>query len=145
MSSTPVYWPNDYTKLESTTKTWQWYGLTKLMLMDPYPHQLIQVAMHQYYIPDHSSNLIMNYFNNNHLRFSRSRFTTTSFKNVLPQGFIASSLSNCLSWFKHDYQGSKKGHQGKHLTLPAIQQEVYWRHYSHHNNQHTRQMDPQGF
>ena len=78
------------------------------------PHQLIQLALHQYYIPDHSSNLIMNYFNNNHLRFSRSRFTTTSFKNILPQGFIASSLSNCLSWFKHDYQGSKKGHQGKH-------------------------------
>jgi len=28
MSSTPVQWPNYYTKLESTTKTWQWYGLT---------------------------------------------------------------------------------------------------------------------
>ena len=49
------------------------------------PRQLIQVAMYQYYITDHSSNLIMNYFNNNHLRFSRSRFTTTSFKKVLPQ------------------------------------------------------------
>jgi len=44
------------------------------------PNQLIQVVMHQYYIPDHSSNLIMNYFNNNHFRFSSSRFTTTSFK-----------------------------------------------------------------
>jgi len=28
----------------------------------------------------------MNDFNNNHLRFSRSRFTTTSFKKVWPQG-----------------------------------------------------------
>ena len=49
-------------------------------------HQLIQVAMYQYYIPDHLSNLIMNYFNNNHLRFSNSRFTTSSFKKVLSQG-----------------------------------------------------------
>jgi len=49
-------------------------------------HQLIQVAMHQYYISDHSSNLIMNYFNNNHLRFSSRRFTTARFKKVLPQG-----------------------------------------------------------
>ena len=32
------------------------------MLMDPYPYQLTQVDMHQY-IPDHLSNLIMNYFN----------------------------------------------------------------------------------
>jgi len=40
------------------------------------PHQLIQVAMHQYYIQDHVSNLIMNYFNNIHIRF---RFTTTIF------------------------------------------------------------------
>ena len=51
-------------------------------------HQLIQVAMHQYYIPDHSSNLIMNYFNNNHLRFSSNIFTTARFKNVLPQGYF---------------------------------------------------------
>jgi len=51
------------------------------------------MAMHQYYIPDHSSNLITNYFNNNHLRFSRSRFTTTSFKKVLSQGcFIFAKL-----------------------------------------------------
>jgi len=33
------------------------------MLMDPYPYELTQVDMHQYYIPDHLSNLIMNYFN----------------------------------------------------------------------------------
>ena len=50
------------------------------------PYQLIQVAMHQYYIQYHSSNLITNYFNNNHLRFSSSRFSTTSFKMVLPHG-----------------------------------------------------------
>ena len=54
--------------------------------MDPIPHQLIQVAMHQFYIPDHSINLIMNYFNYNHLRFSSSRFTTARFKQVLPRG-----------------------------------------------------------
>jgi len=28
MSSTPVQWPNYSTKLESTTTTWKWYGLT---------------------------------------------------------------------------------------------------------------------
>ena len=56
-----------------------------------------------------------------------------------------SSLSNCSSWFKNDYQGSKKRHPDKHWKLSAIQQRVYWRHYSHHSNQHTRQMDPQGF
>jgi len=67
-------------------------------------HQLIQVAMHQYYIPDHSSNFFMNYFNNIHLRFSLSRFTTTSFKKVMPPGWFI----NCSSWFKHEYQGSKK-------------------------------------
>ena len=65
------------------------------------PHQLTQVAMNQYYIPDHSSNINMNYFNNNNF----SRFTTTSFKKILPQD--ASSLSNCASCFKHDYQGTK--------------------------------------
>jgi len=52
------------------------------------PIQLIQVTIHQYYTPDHPSNLIMNYFNNNHLRFSSSRFTTTSFKKVLPPGWF---------------------------------------------------------
>ena len=52
------------------------------------PHQLIQLAMHQCYITDHSSNLIMNYFNNNHFGFSISRFTTTNFKKVLPQEYV---------------------------------------------------------
>ena len=32
-----------------------------------------------------------------------------------------SSLSNCWSWFRHEYQGSKKRHQGKHWNLSAIQ------------------------
>jgi len=52
------------------------------------PHQLTQVVMHQNYIPipDYVSNLIMNYFNKKHLRFSSNRFTTTSFKKVLPHG-----------------------------------------------------------
>ena len=36
------------------------------------PHQLIQVALHKYYTPDHTSNLIMNYFNKNHLRCCHS-------------------------------------------------------------------------
>jgi len=49
------------------------------MLMDPYPHQLIQVAVHQYYIQDHVSNLFMNYFNNNHISFSSNKFTKNIF------------------------------------------------------------------
>ena len=48
-------------------------------------HQLIQVTMHQYYIPDHASKLIMQYFNNIHVRFSSKRFTTTIFKKVVSQ------------------------------------------------------------
>ena len=31
------------------------------MFMDTYLHQLIQVAIHQYYIQDHVSNIFMNY------------------------------------------------------------------------------------
>ena len=64
-----------------------------LDLANAYRSILIQVAMYQYYIPDHSSNLIMNYFNNNHLRFSSSRFTNARFKKVLAQGcFIFDKL-----------------------------------------------------
>ena len=98
------------------------------------PHQLIQLAIHQYYIPDHSSNLIMNYFNNNNLRFARSRFTPTSFKKVLPQGcFIFVKL------FVMIIKAANRVNKANTEICLAL------RHNSHHSNQHTRQMDPQGF
>ena len=68
-------------------------------------HQLIHVTMHQYYIPDLSSNLIMNYFNNIHISFSSNKFTNTPSKGYCHRQ--ASSLSHCSPWFKHVYQGSK--------------------------------------
>ena len=40
------------------------------------PHQLIRRALQHYHIPDHTSKLIMNYFDNIHLRFSCGNFNT---------------------------------------------------------------------
>ncbi|XP_045174487.2 uncharacterized protein LOC123535800 [Mercenaria mercenaria] len=40
------------------------------------PHELIKKSLEHYHIPDHARSLIMNYFDNIHLRFSCSRFTT---------------------------------------------------------------------
>ena len=57
--STPVQWPNYYTNLWSNTKTWQWYWLDLANAYGYIPHQIIQVAMHQYYIQDRVSNLLI--------------------------------------------------------------------------------------
>ncbi|XP_060589960.1 uncharacterized protein LOC132745155 [Ruditapes philippinarum] len=40
------------------------------------PHQLILEALQHYHVPEQARNLVTSYFNNIHLRFSCSRFTT---------------------------------------------------------------------
>ena len=75
--------------------------------------------MQHYHITDH---LIMNYFNNTHLRFSSIIFTTNSLTKVYHLWYTV------CHGYEHDYQGNIKGvnrHKGKHGNMYVIQQGVY--------------------